>query len=145
MTVKRKKRVLAIDDEPGILQGLRTLLAEWGCDVRAAASPAEALEQLRGWFGPPDLVISDLHLGDGPDGLEALQAIARQLGEDPQRPGFARLLVTGETRRDRVDAIAARQIPVLFKPVQPQRLREAMLAAVLAARARRDTPLTEHA
>ena len=138
-------RVLAIDDEPGILQGLRTLLAEWGCDVRAAASPAEALEQLRGWFGPPDLVISDLHLGDGPDGLEALQAIARQLGEDPQRPGFARLLVTGETRRDRVDAIAARQIPVLFKPVQPQRLREAMLAAVLAARARRDTPLTEHA
>lgn len=138
-------RVLAIDDEPGILQGLRTLLAEWGCDVRAAASPAEALEQLRGWFGPPDLVISDLHLGDGPDGLEALQAIARQLGEDPQRPGFARLLLTGETRRDRLDAIAARQIPVLFKPVQPQRLREAMLAAVLAARARRDTPLTEHA
>lgn len=138
-------RVLAIDDEPGILQGLRTLLAEWGCDVRAAASPAEALEQLRGWFGPPDLVISDLHLGDGPDGLEALQAIARQLGEDPHRPSFARLLVTGETRRDRVDAIAARQIPVLVKPVQPPRLREAMLAAVLAARARRDMHPTEHA
>ncbi len=138
-------RVLAIDDEPGILQGLRTLLAEWGCDVRAAASPAEALEQLRGWFGPPDLVISDLHLGDGPDGLEALQAIARQLGEDPHRPGFARLLVTGETRRDRVDAIAARQVPVLFKPVPPQRLREAMLAAVLAVRARRDMPPMEHA
>ncbi|MFN7183439.1 MAG: hybrid sensor histidine kinase/response regulator [Thermomonas haemolytica] len=138
-------RVLAIDDEPGILQGLRTLLAEWGCDVRAAASPAEALEQLRGWFGPPDLVISDLHLGDGPDGLETLRAIARQLGEDPRRPGFARLLVTGETRRDRVDAIATHQIPVLFKPVPPQRLREAMLAAVLAARAHRDTHSTENA
>jgi len=44
--------------------------------------------------------------------------------------------VTGETRPERVDAIMASHIPVLFKPVAPHRLREAMLAAVLAARAR---------
>jgi len=65
-----------------------------------------------------------------------LGAIASHYGADAQHPPFARLLVTGETRPERVDAIMASHIPVLFKPVAPHRLREAMLAAVLAARAR---------
>ena len=46
-----------------------------------------------------------------------------------------RLLVTGETRPDQIAAITAKRIPVLFKPVAPQRLREAMLATVLTAKA----------
>ena len=64
-----------------------------------------------------------------------LRALAAHYGRDPMRPGFARLLVTGETRRDRISEIAANRVPVLFKPVSPQKLREAMLATVLAARA----------
>ena len=35
----------------------------------------------------------------------------------------------------RIGEIAASRIPVLFKPVSPQKLREAMLASVFAARA----------
>ena len=62
------------------------------------------------------------------------RALARHYGHDPQRPPFARLLVTGETRPDRIGEIAANRIPVLFKPVSPPRLREAMLATVLASR-----------
>lgn len=134
-------RVLAIDDEPSILEGLRTLLHEWGCDIRTASDEASTLAQLRGWLGPPDLVVSDLHLSEHLSGLDLLQTIARHYGEDPLHPSFARLLVTGETRPERVDAITALHIPVLFKPVAPQRLREAMLAAVFATRARfEDTP-----
>ena len=129
-------RVLAIDDEPGILEGLRVLLQEWGCDIRTASDEAGALARLSGWPAPPDLVLSDLHLQDEHSGLEVLGAIASHYGADAQHPPFARLLVTGETRPERVDAIMASHIPVLFKPVAPHRLREAMLAAVLAARAR---------
>lgn len=131
-------RVLGIDDEPSILEGLRTLLREWGCEIRTASDEAGALACLTGWDAPPDLVISDLHLQDGHNGLQVLHAIARHYRQDPQHPAFARLLVTGETRPDRVDEIAASRVPVLFKPVPPQRLREAMLAAVFAARAERD-------
>jgi hypothetical protein len=80
-------------------------------------------------------VISDLRLREGRSGVEVLRAVARHYGQDPQRPTFARLLVTGETRSDRIGEIAASRIPVLFKPVSPPKLREAMLASVFAARA----------
>ena len=131
-------RVLVVDDEVSILEGLRALLAEWGCDIRAVEDEAAALEALAGWAQPPDLVISDLRLREGRSGVEVLRAIARHYRQDPQQPGFARLLVTGETRSDRIAEIAASRIPVLFKPVSPQRLREAMLAAVFAVQATRD-------
>ena len=128
-------RVLVVDDEITILEGLRALLREWDCDTRTASDEAGALAQAAGWTDPPDLVISDLRLQEGRSGLDVLRALAAHYGRDPMRPGFARLLVTGETRRDRISEIAANRVPVLFKPVSPQKLREAMLATVLAARA----------
>ena len=128
-------RVLVVDDEPSILEGLRALLAEWGCDIRAAADEAGALAAIAGWIEPPDLVISDLRQREGRSGVDVLRAVARHHGQDPVAPGFARLLVTGETRSDRIGEIAAHRIPVLFKPVSPHKLREAMLAAVFANRA----------
>jgi signal transduction histidine kinase len=128
-------RVLVVDDEPSILEGLRALLEEWGCDIRAADDEAAALAAIAGWPQAPDLVISDLRLREGRSGVDMMRAVARLYHQDPARPGFARLLVTGETRPDRIGEIAAHRIPVLFKPVSPQKLREAMLAAVFVHRA----------
>ena len=135
-------RVLAIDDEPSILEGLRALLLEWGCEVRTAHDSDSAITQLEDWSTPPDLIISDLHLGPELSGLDVLDAVSRRYRCDPAHPSFARLLVTGETRPDQIETITAKRIPVLFKPVAPQRLREAMLATVLTAKAppREDTP-----
>ncbi len=127
-------RVLVVDDEASILEGLRALLQEWGCEIRTADNEASAIAAVADWPLAPDLVISDLRLREGRSGLDVLRALARQYGHDPQRPPFARLLVTGETRPDRIGEIAANRIPVLFKPVSPPRLREAMLATVLASR-----------
>ncbi|MEF9977149.1 MAG: hybrid sensor histidine kinase/response regulator [Thermomonas sp.] len=127
-------RVLVVDDEVSILEGLRALLQEWGCEIRIADDEASAIAAVTGWTMPPDLVISDLRLREGRSGLDVLRALARHYGHDPQRPPFARLLVTGETRPDRIGEIAANRIPVLFKPVSPPRLREAMLASVFASR-----------
>lgn len=135
-------RVLAVDDEPSILEGLRILLQEWGCEARTAHDVGSALLQLEDWITPPHLIISDLHLGPELSGLDVLAAASRRYRCDPLHPDFARLLVTGETRPDKIGEITAQRIPVLFKPVAPQRLREAMLAAVLAskANAREDNP-----
>lgn len=133
-------RVLAIDDEPSILNGLRSLLLEWGCIVRTAHDIDSARAQLEDWFTPPDLVISDLHLGEGLTGPDVLRAICQRYRLDPQSPGFARLVVTGETRPERIGELTANRIPVLFKPVAPERLREAMLATVFATRGPSDDP-----
>ena len=132
-------RVLVVDDEASILEGLRALLQEWGCEIRIADNEASAIAAVADWSLPPDLVISDLRLREGRSGLDVLRALARHYGQDSRHPPFGRLLVTGETRPDRIGEIAANRIPVLFKPVPPARLREAMVATILAARARADS------
>ena len=46
-------RVLVVDDEPSILEGLRALLAEWGCDIERRPARAGALAAIAGWIEPP--------------------------------------------------------------------------------------------
>ncbi|HEY9133446.1 MAG TPA: hybrid sensor histidine kinase/response regulator [Dyella sp.] len=121
-------RVLVIDDEPAILSGIRYLLSSWGCDVVVAEDRTQALEMADAWPAPPDLVISDLRLRDGESGLDVLAALDRHYGHEGPT-AFPRLLITGETRSDRLREIMAAKIPVLYKPVSPEQLREAMATA----------------
>jgi len=67
--------VLVVDDETLIRQSLRTVLADEGFEVEAAASwkeAAAAFERER-----PDIVLLDLVLGDG-DGLDLLRRMKEQ-------------------------------------------------------------------
>ncbi|MEO6798787.1 MAG: hybrid sensor histidine kinase/response regulator [Rhodanobacter sp.] len=127
--------VLVIDDEPAILAGIRYLLRSWGCEVATAEDREQALDAVSTWVKPPDLVISDLRLRDGNSGLNVLAALDYLYDRDGEPP-FARLLITGETRSDRLREIKAAQIPVLYKPVSPEQLREAMMAVWIASRRR---------
>ncbi len=126
-------RVLVIDDEPAILSGIRYLLRSWGCDVATAEDRIQALEAAENWPGQPDIVISDLRLRDGESGLDALAALDHYYMRDGMPP-FPRLLITGETRSDRLREIQAAKIPVLYKPVSPEQLREAMMAVWTSSR-----------
>jgi signal transduction histidine kinase len=121
-------RVLVIDDEPAILSGIRYLLRSWGCEVAVAEDRTQALLAAEEWPVPPDLVISDLRLRDGESGLDVLAALDDHYQRDGNLP-FPRLLITGETRSDRLREIMAAKIPVLYKPVSPEQLREAMMMA----------------
>ena len=127
-------RVLVIDDEPAILSGIRYLLRSWGCDVAIAEDRIQALQAAEEWPTPPDIVISDLRLRDGESGLDVLAALDQLYLRDGYGP-FPRLLITGETRSDRLREIMAANIPVLYKPVSPEQLREAMMVAWNTARA----------
>ncbi len=121
-------RVLVIDDEPAILSGIRLLLASWGCHVVTAEDRAQALEAASAWSTPPDIVISDLRLAAGESGLDVLSALDHHYANGRGTP-FPRVLITGETRGDRLRETLAAKIPVLFKPVSPEKLRVAMMAA----------------
>lgn len=126
-------RVLVIDDERTILEGLQAVLGSWGAEVWAAQNRAEALALAARWPAPPDVVVSDLLLQGGDNGLDVLAALERHprgIGT-----GTARLLVTGETKPDRLREVASAGLPVLYKPVSPAALRQAILAQV---RARQD-------
>lgn len=130
--------VLVIDDERTILEGLQVVLANWGAQVLAAQSRAEALALADAWDRPPDVVLSDLLLEGGDNGLDVLAALARHprgIG-----PSTARLLVTGETKPDRLREVAGAGVAVLYKPVSPRVLRQAIQAQMAAVRVALATP-----
>lgn len=126
-------RVLIIDDEHTILEGLQVVLSNWGAEVMAAQTRGEALALAGTWDRPPDLVISDLLLQGGDNGLDVLAALERH----PRGIGAAtaRLLVTGETKPDRLREVARAGVAVLYKPVSPKVLRQAINAQLAAVRA----------
>jgi len=70
---------------------------------------------------PPDMILSDLHLGDGPDGIAGIEAIRRQCGCD-----VAAMLITGDTSHEEIRRATESGYPVLFKPVQPRKLYDAL-------------------
>jgi signal transduction histidine kinase/ActR/RegA family two-component response regulator len=128
----RDVRALVIDDERSILEGLQVVLSNWGAEVMTAQTRSEALAFADSWERPPDLVVSDLLLQGGDNGLDVLAALERH----PRGIGAstARLLVTGETKPDRLREVAAAGVAVLYKPVSPKLLRQAIGAQLAAVR-----------
>ena len=67
--------MLAIDNEPRVLDGMRALLTKWGCRVAIALDLREARAALATLDGPPDAIVADYHLDEG-DGLGADRRVA---------------------------------------------------------------------
>ncbi|MBC8720539.1 hybrid sensor histidine kinase/response regulator [Paraburkholderia sp. 31.1] len=118
------RRVLCIDDEPSILEGLASLLERWGCDVRGARDEAGALAALADSF-VPDAVLCDYQLANHRTGAQALSAIRGVLAREGHG-NVVTLLITGDMASAELTALALQGIPVLHKPVTPARLRRTL-------------------
>lgn len=118
------RRVLCIDSDPSILEGLASLLGRWGCDMRAARDEAEALAALAGGY-VPDAVLADYQLADQRTGAQALAAVRGALAR-AGHGNVATLLITGGMAAPELAALALQGIPVLHKPVTPARLRRTL-------------------
>src|SRR5204863_2229354 len=71
--------VLCIENEPQVLDGMKTLLGGWGCHVLAASDLASALATMHDRRQRPDVFLVDYHLdeGNGFDAMVTLLAILR--------------------------------------------------------------------
>lgn len=112
--------VLAIDNEPAILEGMEVLLSGWGCDVITAPSAAGAIEEVRRRRKKPDVALVDYHL-DGGHGIEAVMSLRWKLGKLPA------VLITADRTKKVRDAARAADMEILNKPLKPAALR-ALLA-----------------
>jgi Na+/proline symporter/signal transduction histidine kinase/CheY-like chemotaxis protein len=119
-------RVLCVDDDPNILDGMRELLQRWNIQVNCASSSAEAEAQLRTFDA--DVVLVDYHLQSSAVGLDVLQRLCAGAG-DHARAGA---LVTADASEALAREARAKGFDVLRKPVRPAALR-----ALIAALARR--------
>lgn len=119
---KSRSAILVIEDD-GLMRMLyEALLSRWGHAVRCAASTSEAIAACESGF-IPDAIISDYHLGEDDTGAIAIRALFDRLGR-----AIPATIITGEP-----EAIAAGDVPVLPKPVMPERLKE-VVAGMLRPR-----------
>ncbi len=109
-------KVLAIDNEPRVLEGMRALMSRWGCSVATAHGLAEAREALMR-FGAPDVVIADYHLDEG-DGIEAIRLLRDDLG-----CSIPAILATADRSPEVRDLAAREDVVILNKPLKPAPLR----------------------
>jgi len=110
--------VLVIDDEGAVQEGMAALLRKWQCEVLTAGSGREMLQKLVTVRRPPDLIVSDFRLRGGENGIEVVEMLRNEFNAD-----IPALLVTADTAPDRLQDAAASGLPILYKPLNPARLR----------------------
>jgi CheY-like chemotaxis protein len=113
-------RVLCLDNDPMILEGMQQLLMTMGASVSIARDREQALQLLA---GAPDIVLADYHLNDSDTGLAVMQAARKGMAGDT--PCIVISADDSDVVRDRVRAANFR---FLAKPVNPARLRALILA-----------------
>ncbi len=117
LQVYAARTVLVIDDEDSIRDGLCVVLTEWGYESHMAATVDEAVGHARRLGDGLDLVLSDLHLADGEDGLDAIARVREVCGSE-----VPAVVITGDTTADEMRRVMAGGVPLRFKPVQPRKL-----------------------
>lgn len=116
--------VLLVDDHPVVRTGLRAVLGSRpGIEILGEAATGEEAVLLAGRL-KPDVVLWDLRLGDGMDGVSTTEALCRLI------PAPAVMILTTFDRdADILRAIEAGAAGYLLKDVAPDTIFEAIRAA----------------
>ena len=127
-------RLVAVDDDPEALAILKTLVPD-GITVEACLTGQECLNAIKA--GMPDIAVLDLKLPDI-DGIELLRRIRAS------QPRIEVLLLPADYSTDAaVAAIKAGASDYLTKPVDVNRLREALDRSIQAIRGHQERQIAE--
>lgn len=117
------KRLLFVDDEPNVLQGLRRqlrgLAREW--EMSFVQSGPEALEAMAA--APADVIVSDMKM-PGMDGGQLLTEVSKRY------PNTVRLVLSGQADREAILQLVGPAHQYLSKPCNPEELRAAITRAL---------------
>jgi CheY-like chemotaxis protein len=112
--------VVAIDNEPDILSGMRHLLANWNCKVITACDDTQAAALLNHENLTPDVILADYHLDNG-TGIEAIVKLRWKFGSH-----IPAILITADRSRPVRTEAADKDISFFNKPLKPAALRAAL-------------------
>jgi PAS domain S-box-containing protein len=117
--------VLCIDDERQVREGMAALLGSWGCETVLGESAEEVLASPAVVGRTPDLLLIDLHLGNGENGFSVIARLRQQWGAE-----LPAALITANRDPAAVSIARSQRVDILLKPVKPAQLR-----ALIAQRA----------
>lgn len=125
-------RVLLVDDHPVVRAGLRAMLGDFeGISVAAEAADGGAalaeLTRLHTLGEPVDVVLMDLQMGAGMDGVAATGRI--KAGEAGQPAPPVLILTTYDSDADILAAVEAGASGYMLKDAPPDQIRQAVLSA----------------
>jgi HD-like signal output (HDOD) protein len=129
-----KKRIIFVDDEKLVLQGLQRMLRplrdEWEMEfVESGATALERMAQL-----PFDVVVSDMRM-PGMNGAELLREVMRR------HPKTVRLILSGHADKDLILKCVGSTHQYLAKPCDAEALKATVLRAGSVENALRDEKL----
>ena len=110
-------RVVCIDNEPTILEGMRILLEGWGCTVITSSDEHAVIAECKRTGQVPDALIADYHLDKG-HGLSAIRAVRKATN-----PTLKSILLTADRTTELRDKASKIQVPIFNKPLKPAALR----------------------
>ena len=111
-------RVLIIEDNAIVRNGLEAMLRQCGYETLAAAFGEDALELAAKEAWRFDMIVTDYRLGAGLTGIETAKEIHHRAGRS-----IPTLVLTGDTARERIAEIGASGFAILHKPVDAEDLR----------------------
>jgi DNA-binding NtrC family response regulator len=111
--------VLLVEDEPLVREILQEDLAEAGLDVVEAATAEDALQAAERSRPPPPVLVTDVYLGPGMDGVALAAEMQRRW------PQLSLVVMTGDERN--VERLPEQlRKSCLVKPFNPPRLVQAV-------------------
>jgi len=117
-----RTRILFVDDDPAVLQGLgrmiRSLRQDW--ELAFASSGREALTTLAGQSF--DVIVSDMRM-PGMDGAELLAEVTKR------HPHMVRIVLSGQAEQETILRTIGSAHQYLWKPCDPETLRQTLVRA----------------
>jgi Na+/proline symporter/signal transduction histidine kinase len=109
--------LVCVDNDQRILEGMKSLLSQWGCKVVVATNSNEAMQVA----SRPDAVLADYHL-DQENGLSLIALMRDKFGRD-----LPALLLTADRSLEVRQMADAADVILLNKPIKPAALRAALM------------------
>ena len=109
-------KVLVIDDDESVRQGMAGILDVWGCNVITGSDAENIMMNLPAGY-VPDVIIADYQLNDGKIGFREVELLNTRFKRE-----IDAAIISGDIASINESELKKRHYPLLQKPVSPAKL-----------------------
>ncbi|SAL07022.1 integral membrane sensor hybrid histidine kinase [Caballeronia calidae] len=119
--------IAVVDDERQILDGMHTLLSQWGCETVCTETAEDAARGIMHHARRPDIFLVDYRLREGVSGISVIRDLQARFGRD-----IPAVLITGETATESLKEVRESGYQQIHKPLPAARLYELLNGLIVS-------------